>query len=174
MRKLVFGIIAVICVQFAFVNYMELQSPLDLAVAPVHTAPPAEANSDLGWIEELDRFALLPPEREASVPPTESERTHATPKDENPSIYRPVRLEARQPRQAPAEIRPEVYFPSATEGSAPESFETVVISYNRSPELSNCDKYDAPKTKRRSLMAKAIPAAKKPWEWMKSVGSKLY
>ena len=173
MRKLVFGIIAVICVQFAFVNYLELQSPLDLAVGPVQTVPPA-ADRDLRWIEELDRSAMLPPELEAPVPAKLFDREVISRNEQNESPERPARSRSAEPRSVPQENRPATYFPVTTEDGASDGFESVVISYSRSPEVSDCDKYEAPKTKRRSLMARAIPAVKKPWEWVKTVGSKLY
>jgi hypothetical protein len=173
MRKLVFGIIAVLCVQFAFVNYMELQSPLDLAVAPVYTGPPA-VSSDLNWIEELDRFAVLPPERETKVPAKVFERNFIARNEQDETVARPARFRSTEPGPMAPAKRPAIYFPATAEDRGADGFETVVISYNRASELSNCDKQEAPKAKRRSLLAKAIPAAKKPWEWMKTAGSKLY
>ena len=174
MRKLVFGIIAVICVQFAFVNYMELQSPLDLAMGPEPMVPKVAIDRDLRWIEELDRSAMLPPEREAPLPAKVFEQEVVFRNEQNETPERPGRFRFSESRPVTQAKRPAIYFPVATEDSVSDGFETVVISYNRSPELSNCDKYEAPKVKRRSFMAKAIPAAKKPWEWVKAVGSKLY
>jgi hypothetical protein len=52
-------------------------------------------------------------------------------------------------------------------------FETVVIRYNRNPNASNCDTPDIPKVKKRSYLAKAAPVIKKPWGWLKALGSKL-
>ena len=179
MRKLVLGIIAVVCVQFAFVNYMELQSPLELAIAPVFTAPTA-VNTDLSWIEELDRSPLTSPEPEsvAAAPVETRRRDEGSPRNRSTqpvvNTDRPEPFRTAQPSTDLSVRRNPAYLPARYESPAPGEFETVVISYNRSPEMSACDRFDTPKTKKRSYIAKAAPAVKKPWEWMKSVASKLY
>ena len=115
MRKLVFGIIAVVCVQFAFVNYMELQSPLDLAMGPGPVAPPTATDGDLGWIDELDRSAMVLPEPEAPTAESGPGRTPISRKDEYASVDRPTRFEAARPRQAPDSTGPAADFPPAAE-----------------------------------------------------------
>ena len=173
MRKLVFGIIAVVCVQFAFVNYMELQSPLDLALAPVYTGP-STVNGDLSWIEELDRYAMTPSEPEAPVSDKEHEALIVSRDVKDTRIDRPSRFRSAQRRSAPSVVRPASSLPAASDNPISGGFENVVISYNRPSETPNCGGYEAPRNKRRSYIAKAFPAVKKPWEWMKAIGSKLY
>ena len=175
MRKLILGIFAVVCVQFAFVIYTALQSPLDVAVGPIfsdvmpdHTAadiaePPAAPIAD-----ELE---------------SDSSGAEPSRKRESPEPYRPARPEAPSITRSMNDraSRPEVrsnrsYDEFATlRPAAPSDFETVVIGYNRSPEISECDKvrYDVPQPKKRSYIAKVAPVIKKPWDWIKVAGSKL-
>ena len=175
MRKLVLGIFAVVCVQFAFVIYTALQSPLDLAVGPIFSDMIADRTAT-----DLDETPAAP-----VVDESENEGSGSEPskKLESRQPSHPERAEAPErdqrstDRTSPVEARPirsdEGFETLRT--AAPNDFETVVISYDRSPEISECDKirYDAPQPKKRSYIAKAAPVVKKPWEWIKAVGSKL-
>lgn len=177
MRNLVLGIIAVICVQFAFVNYMELQAPLDVAVAPVFSEPTPPAHVDLAWIEELNMSARAPVEKE-SIALNETRRSIDSDRILEPRFNgdpeRPATLRAARPRLSPPAKTPAERFPDHSRTAPAGGFETVVISYNRAPENPICTTYDPPKTRKRSYIARAAPIVKKPWEWMKAVGSKLY
>ena len=179
MRKLVLGIIAVVCVQFAFVIFMNLQAPLDLAAGPI-TPDPSANETDLGWIDELDRTVHHRSELVPTLNTTERNvRAQAPPTRRTSS---PVLPRPSQKRNG-AVAKKYIYFPEPEEAS-PSDFETVVISYNRpafisarderAPQVSDCEKVAAPTVKKRSYFSKAAPVVKKPWEVMKSIASKLY
>ena len=175
MRKLIFGIFAVVCVQFAFVIYTALQSPVEVAVGPIYMEPPAEYVADdlqesadpQVAVEEDTKDPSVEPSREIELPQRRpSERSTSSARTAGPVDPTP-RIEANPGRVAEQFTAERPY----TTGD----FETVVISYNRDPEVSNCDKdkFEPPQPKKRSYIAKAAPVVKKPWEWIKSIGSKL-
>jgi len=168
MRKLVLGILALVSVQFAFVTYMMIQqSPMELASAPVQTER-WRTNRGLVQIDELNNAAEVVREPEAVVSPTGPRQTTARP------------LAANVPERVGKLDRPEVSFVSkpafdlAPSKAAPSGeFASVVILYDRGPNIPDYETRETSKSKKRSFIAKAFPVIKKPWEWIKSVGSKL-
>jgi hypothetical protein len=178
MRKLVLGIIALISVQFAFVTYMMvLQSPMELTDA----TPPTQQvrhNPYLARIEHFTSSNEVVPGPEVALPATEPQLTH---------IYRvaeqivPERSARRYHRLVSHVSKPA--FPAPSRFAAPVEFENVVISYTRNSKPFDCPNHETPitntleapkvKLKKRSYLAKASPVIKKPWEWIKTVASKL-
>ena len=166
MTKLVLGIIAVGLLQVAFVAYTHLEQPLTVAMLPEQPEAGAEVVP-----------SLIP---ETPVPSaTDDTEWEATP------------TKARYPPEESQETRDQVLASKPTTNSRavdvgrvagfdrertarPGDFSTVVISYTGSrAESSACDIPSTPKPKNRSLMAKAAPVVKKPWEFIKAIGSKL-
>ena len=176
MRKLILGIFAVVCVQFAFVIYTTLQSPMEVAVGPVHSDPQI-ALVDPGPTESEATEESMPQTDEPSaiVEPQPVDRPNHSdvPRRSLTSVRadepRPSRSRVEEPVRRSAE-----YFPATSELPAQAGgFETVVINYDRSGAISDCGIEEAPKPRKRSYIAKAAPVIKKPWEWLKSVGSRL-
>ena len=175
MRKLVLGIIAVGLAQLAIVNYLDLQSPIELAVAPVQKYPSA-AKPDHRSVNDPIDSAVPMPAPPGMVSRSRPHRTgtylRAANVPEQPAkVYDPVVI--RIPESSANRI--------PTQTAAPAEFQNVVIRYNGNPETSDCGAPDIPKPKkpsfiepkRRSFVAKAVPIIKKPWEWIKTLGSKL-
>jgi hypothetical protein len=175
MRKLVLGIIAVGLAQFAFVNYLDLQSPIELAVAPVQKYPPA-ANPDLNLLESPTDSAVTMPDPPELVSRPRPRRTGtnlraASVPEQAAKLDDPVVIHIPEPSAYRAPIQT----------AAPPEFQSVVIRYNGKPETSDCGAPDIPKPrkpsfiepKKRSFIAKAVPVIKKPWDWIKALGSKL-
>ena len=176
MRKLILGILAVFCVQFAFVIFTALQSPLEVAVAPIFSDPKTEIpHFEPAETADADDVDAGSPEAEDSAAAAESraadERFMAPSRRPRPAA-RPAVIESGSPGFQAAEKRSAQYFTTERE-SAAGLYETVVISYDRSPAISDCEMKETPKTKKRSYIAKAAPVIKKPWEWIKAVGSKF-
>ena len=173
MRKLVLGIIAVVCVQFAFVIYTQLQSPLDLAAVSEFTPSPS-VNMDPSWLVELDRSGLPAPEpaaRPVRVEPQRSIEFAPAPRVTEPA-YLPAEPRLARHLGDRSFRRTKAYFTDPPE-AAPGDFETVVISYNRASEFADCDRFDPPKAKKRSVIPRAA-VIKKPVEWVRSLATKLY
>jgi hypothetical protein len=178
MRKLVLGIIALISVQFAFVTYMMvLQSPTELTDGAAPTQP-------------VPRIPRLTPiyhttSPETAVPTTEIAALQVEPvpflrtANEHTALERSARRERLPVRHA---SKP-AFSLASSKPTGPVEFESVVISYNRNVRTSDCDLHETPKaspretlvakTRKRSYLAKASPVIKKPWEWIKTVASKL-
>ena len=177
MRKLILGILAVFCVQFAFVIFTTLQSPLDVAVAPIYSDPKTEIPNfepaETVVADDIDSALPVPGDAAAASdePTAADERFAARPRSSRPAA-RPVAIETEQTRIQTPENRPARYFTDNSE-SVGGAYETVVISYDRSSAISDCQMNEIPKAKKRSYIAKAAPVIKKPWEWIKAVGSKF-
>lgn len=179
MRKLVLGIIALISVQFAFVTYMMvLQSPMELTDA---TAPTQQVrrNPYLARIEHFTSSNEVVPEPEVALSATEPRHFRAHRMAEQFVPERSVRRSRSFVKYA---SKPAFSTPSSRPAS-PDDFQSVVISYNRNVRTNDCDSRETPKTyapetpvakaKKRSYLAKASPVIKKPWEWIKTVASRL-
>src|SRR5215203_6287227 len=152
MRKLILGIIAVVCVQFAFVMYMQLQSPLDLAGAPDQPEFPI-VNADLSWVREFDGYAVALPGPEVDQNASERHRNgvSAATSDtaRNDRFERSERTRKLRPRIERPARKDSRYFSPNNERWNPVEFETVVISYNRSPEQSPCDRPNVARFRKR-------------------------
>jgi len=168
MRKLVLGIIALIAVQFAFVTYTILLKSSAELVDDLAMAQPVPYMPDLVKIDPLVDSTGLVTEPETVIRPVEPD---------NPKTNRivPTVPERTAKRQGSPETRGSkaAFVPAPADTASPGDFESVVIRYNRNPSVSDCESRDAPKTKKRSYLAKAGPVIKKPWDWLKAIGSKL-
>lgn len=169
MRKLVLGILALISVQFAFVTYtMVLQSPTELTGA----TPPTQVVPRKVRFAPIDHFtgsSELKPLPEVAVPRMQTAHPHLRRVGEHITPERTARLE-----RSSVSIEPRPAFArTPSTAAASTEFENVVISYNRNPKLPDCATPSPSKTKKRSYLAKASPVIKKPWEWIKTVASKL-
>ena len=169
MRKLVLGIVTAVCVQLLFVGYNMLRTPVELATAPVQMeprpAPPAPVSVD----NPENTAAVTPEPKIVASRRIEPKHTQIRRSVANPPVQTAV-LGARSvtPVSKPRFSR----FQSDT--TRPAEFESVVIRYNRNPaDLSDCEPADISKPKKRSYLAKALPVIKKPWGWLKALGSKL-
>ena len=176
MRKLVLGILAVFCVQFAFVIFTALQSPLDVAVAPIDpdiiTENPVFEPAKTPDAVDADTSLPEPDVTVAAAELKGNNDRFVAPSRRSRSLARPVAVETETSRVQAAANRPSRYFTDSSE-SAVGVYETVVINYDRNPVLSDCEMNETPKAKKRSYIAKAAPVIKKPWEWIKAVGSKF-
>ncbi|PYS98014.1 MAG: hypothetical protein DMF63_18350 [Acidobacteria bacterium] len=155
MRKLVLGIIALVTVQFAFVTYTMLLSSSAEPIDEVAMLRPLPAAS-----HHIASTAETVTESETVAPPKQQRRNGAI---------------APAKRVASTEIRAAkpAFMPAPSEPASSSEFENVVIRYNRNPNDSDCEFRGFPKSKKRSYIAKAGPAIKKPWDWLKAIGSKL-
>ncbi len=166
MLKLVLGIIAVGLLQVAFVAYTHLEQPLTVAMLPEQPEAGADALPSLNT-EPLDLRATDNTERPAT--PTRARLSREKSSDS------PGQLLVSKPTTNSREVRAGRVAGFERERSARSGdFSTVVISYsgNRA-ESPACDIPSTAKPKNRSLMAKAAPVVKKPWEFIKAIGSKL-
>ena len=165
MRKLVLGIIALLSVQFAFVTYMMvLQQSSNPTAKPVSMEnPPAVREIAKNTI---DNDAIERPQPEAAITqPVRRvpEKGGAANVPRQTSHARRTALISRRPAHPPLSVP----TPADTD------FKNVVIRYNRNPDLFDCDTPGIQKAKKRSFMVKAAPVIKKPWVWMRALGSKL-
>ena len=158
MRKIIWGIGIVFCIQIAFqlamtadrtdASYAALHSPLQTGIAN-----PASTLSD----EDLD----------TNIAPVESE----TALEASPVQTRYLIRYIRVPEPPPAAERP----------TAAAAIKPVVITYDRTGALTTAStttterrtpaRTETPSDDTRSLIAKVVT---KPYDWLKAVGSKLH
>jgi hypothetical protein len=166
MTKLVFGIIAIGVLQLVFVAYTSLDEPLTVAMLPEQPPVPTQI------LPSLD--PELPPTHDPAT--TEDERAANDPARSAKQFLSSTRPENTA---APSGTAPIVRQPARSgfqpaQAARPADFDTVVISYTgRQTETPACDTPATAKPKSRSLMAKAAPVVKKPWDLIKAIGSKL-
>lgn len=123
MTKLVFGIIAVVFIHLGFIAYMNLQTPLELAVAPVQTDLPDQPFLYSDAVPTPAEIAM----HQADARPTVVRTRHTAPKPrpERNAVQAEIATDdviirvQRSPSSSPPTI--------TTHGA----FESVVISYRR-------------------------------------------
>lgn len=166
MSKLVLGIIAVGLLQVAFVAYTHLEQPLTVAMLPEQPEARADVLPSLITETPVSR-ATNDFEREAT--PTKARYSWEESQDTRDQVL------ASKPTTKPRAVDAGSITGFERERSARSGdFSTVVISYTGSrTESPVCDTPSTQKPKNRSLMAKAAPVVKKPWEFIKAIGSKL-
>lgn len=164
MRKLVLGLIALTSIQFAFVTYMMvLQSPTEVTQ---EAAPPKPAPINHEPVKPNDATEIV------SSPEPVAPRI-----EPRPNRSRPVPLAVSEPvaklaRPSTISVAKPAFVPDTSKPAAGD-FESVVIRFDRSVDVADCETHETSKPKKRSYIAKAIPVIKKPWDWLKAIGSKL-
>jgi hypothetical protein len=160
MRKLVFAIGVVFCVQLSFQVYMAFeQSDAEYALMRSTTTPakppgeailaalePAVLNTGISTANSRSILvsSRIPAPRSVLVSEARYSRSHADPMTSSVAAWRPIVITYKKPASSEA-----VTFCGGRKVSAPQ------------PE------------ERKSLLAKALPVIKKPYDWLKAVGSKL-
>ena len=175
MRKLILGIIAVVFVQIGFNAY----------IARDTGAKPGVVAENLSS-DENDRAIEPNVELAEAIEPAYSIG--------EPSVNRPevIRTTSSETRVAKADIRSRALIMNRRRAARADSTQQydlgalrkpTVIQYDRDPAVKspldrNPDaderaKREVRKPDKRSLIAKARPVLKKPWDWMKAIGSLL-
>lgn len=163
MRKLILAIIAIFCGQAAFIVYMNRQPDTELVSTP--ETPPAVEAMVRGRPVVPSYLSESPETAQASVAEPESRPTRSKPLSTDVSERRNKRPARTPQASGPLVVR-------RSEGRAENGFENVVISYARSSGEPDCEP-EAAKRQNNSLFAKAAPIVRKPWGFLRSIGSKL-
>ena len=193
MGKFVLGIIAVTLLQIAFLVYLAKDSPAGQSVATIgnSSAPlirPSD-NSD----QEVTRSASVavdiptPAEGESKRTTLPRERRSKTSAESSTRVSQ--RHRAKMQVDTAARVRS--HYPSdqiISSGrhspAVPRGHTMVLVdnlplakSYSRSQTPSvvrrDVESFEIEKPRKRSYLAKAFRVVKKPWDWAKSLGSKL-
>ena len=162
MRKLILGIVAVLCVQIMFQTFMAVdRSDADrramIASGPL-VGPIADAGDATADIAE-------PTEHNEVAPMYADSRT----------VSRRLGSKNIRPRQAPgSRVLPGTLDPvTITAASAPKPPAPGSNALQTSSNVVHLVTRDAPKFQKRSLIARALPVIKKPYDWLKAVASRL-
>jgi hypothetical protein len=164
MRKLILGIVAVVCVQITFqaltaVERLDAETRSHVKIVPL-VAPITG--------DPVDDVAKLPTESESPQVYGEAVRPEAS----TPSFKRATVTVAPRPafgkRAVSRNLDRDAMVAMADEPAAPEIFTPQIITYP-----AHLMTTEAPRREKRSVFTKALPVIKKPYEWLRSVGSKL-
>lgn len=167
MKKLIFAIVLVGIIQFAFVVYTQLQAPLNLDVASVQFDAAPFTPSPVSMVDAAPTYE----------PATISDHTDLR----SASRHSGANASAiKRPKMANNELAAKAYSskPDRTNFALPKPARsadpiTVMVSYNETRKNTDCVDPEDKTRPKRSFIAKAAPVVKKPWEWMKALGSKL-
>jgi hypothetical protein len=158
MKKLVLGIVLVGVVQFAFIVHTRLEAPLGSDLVSVRSELVSEERLPISTDDSQPVFPVL----------TEVSKTTSYAK------LAPKRPAIAQHRARPLSSRPAKDGFDGAVKSRKHNMEPVVITYNTDQRIDERESTDGSPSQKRSFVAKAAPVIKKPWEWMKALGSKLY
>ncbi|QQS34334.1 MAG: hypothetical protein IPM50_07145 [Acidobacteriota bacterium] len=167
MKKWILGIVLVGIIQFAFVVYTQLQAPLELDVAAVEfgadplTPSPVSIDGPAPSSEPAknwDISGLRAVSRNSDV--------YAS------AIKRPARKNSTFAAKTDGSKADRINF-TPPKPARSEDHNTVAVSYSDARKTADCDGFDDEARQKRSFIAKAAPVVKKPWEWMKALGSKF-
>jgi hypothetical protein len=178
----VFGIVAVVFLELGFTTFIStsdlaerssmIVNNADGRIAPV----PIRENVGLASIRPED-FVIIP-DVEDIIP---SGPVHGRKRKESHQVkaaVRPEHLAATKKRYRPAKVKP-------YEAAATYSIKRPSVKDDRKDNTAprvGFEGYDAtfaeasikPKSEKRSLIASALPIVKKPYSWVKALGSKLF
>ncbi len=173
MRKLILGIIAVICLDVAFIVYPGIREPAKVAYPAVNYGPRNVAElSDQRFSDEL---AVVSNEESPDEP------------DELSAVERKV-VAARASRNAGNNGRYSMRVRNDRRSLNQQAlFKPVVITVGQTNSTSKAASFDRPldlperlkkdgpelRSDDRSLVSTLMPIVKKPYEWIKFIGSKL-
>ena len=181
--KLILAIVAVAFFQIAFVLYIVTDKQPDFAagvpvLADITANIPDENAGDPSEVAALNTqptdaaAAILPPRPQNQRAKNDAVAT----KDHKPTITKPRAIAIKQiqrPIHANSLRLPELYATGVRyETRQRGPFRDTIITY-RTYEPSYAAAANVPKTKKRSLLAKAMPVLKKPWDLLKAIGSRL-
>lgn len=165
MIKPILGILAVFFAQLAFVGYIYLEQPLDTAsISPIAILGPPLSIFD----SEPDTVVLkrssgpasaIPVNRKAAAEPVVIAAKRSIRQPSRNSGYQIDHLVAFQ---KPVVITYRTEYPAAASSVSRESDGR---DFTASPKL--------PSNEKKSLLSKALPVIKKPYDWLKAIGSKM-
>lgn len=188
MRNLIIGIIAVIVLDIGFVTYVKNDNAADTTSAVVNTDENEtnlafDSASDLTETPELAEPESLPESTKAISKRPEIAALNFPEKRKGRAEYglRTVKKDRRLPTRGGLHQSPDVYallkpikieIPKADSGIKvkKEPAETLV---ERLADISEYPAKDAPKPDNKSFIASVLPVIKKPWDWIRAIGSKL-
>lgn len=181
MRKLILGIIALVCLDIGFVAYTSVDLQADLVVKKSE-------------VPNLANLPIVP--TELPVPPAAEnvadspDLADANVKSENISNNREIVRISMEPRMPNAKARlrkrehaltarnqplftPIVFYAPGTSAGGTNYIVAVKDVPSFKPAAEKQPVTHRPKPENRSLVARAWPVIKKPYEWIKVLGSKF-
>ena len=185
MRNLIIGIIAVIVLDIGFVNYVKNDNAADITSAVDNTemnlafdsASDLTETPELAESEPLDATtetgSTRPEIAAVNIPERRMGRTKFGMRPAKKDRRRPNRLNSYQSLDLYALLKPvEIEIPNA-ESRIKVRKEPIEIIVDRPADISEHPAKDTPKPDNKSFVAIVLPVIKKPWDWIRAIGSKL-
>ena len=163
MKRPVFGIIAMFCLQLGFIAYNAIDRPSDALVAVNEvvsgTNPIADVPNILNGVDD-EEFSVSPPESRKSRRP-------------NVAAFVYIKHIAKVSTTRPINAAPQYV-------ALQKPLETTIrIEYPKAmPIVSKSENYQpsspiAPRSEKRSFVSKSFSVLKKPYDWLKALGSRI-
>ena len=181
MRKLILGIIALVCLDIGFVAYTSADLQADLAVKKSPVPAPADVSIDSTAAPGPSAAGNTIDPSDVAAVKAESDDISNIRKSGRSSTERRMPVVKARPRMKERVLTarnqplftPIVFY--VPRHSAVASKRTVAIKDTRDlkPAVEKQFTRYTPKTENRSLVARVWPVIKKPYEWIKVIGSKF-
>ncbi|HEV7699975.1 MAG TPA: hypothetical protein VGO43_07085 [Pyrinomonadaceae bacterium] len=159
MRKLVFAIAMVFCLQISFQVYMAIErSNADYAILGTGSSLESETAPTIDLAKLHTDLVTSVAETEYRAGVSSSRRSHSAPSA--------TQARYNRPRAIPQTNTTAKWKPIEITYTKPAASETAKFSGGHKASTREPDE-------KRSFFAKALPIIKKPYDWLKAVGSKL-
>jgi hypothetical protein len=178
---LVFGIVTVVCLELGFTTFISTSDITERSSIII-----GNADASVGPLPIRENNATLHPEDFIAIPAAEEltitqslgrARTRKDPRQAMTSA-KSGQTAAVKKKQTPTKLRPSE--PAATYALKRPSIKgdqkrdaTPVLAF-QSYEATIAEASVKPRSEKRSLIASALPIVKKPYGWVKALGSKLF
>ncbi len=189
MRNLIIGIIAVIMVDIGFVTYVKNDNAADTTLAAVDTDEEGtnlafDSVRDLAEAPELAEQESLPDDATIVSKRDEIAALNFAERRKGKAEFelRAVKKDRRLPTRGGLHRSPDIYallkpikieIPNKSGGIIVKKELTKTPSVVRLADISEHMAKHEPKPDNKSFVAIVLPVIKKPWDWIRAIGSKL-
>ena len=177
MKRLFLGIVFVFCIELGFVAYtaIDQQSQQSVGVSEITgvTTPPADLTSTADPVGSLQRDSVRGSERnqKKEVAYSNVDRHLLNRRADRSLISR--KIVARSSTAKVVNVRPQSF-------ALQKQSETTLTTANPSPLPLNRESKnfktmarDVSRSKNKSFLSKTVSVVKKPYDWLKAIGSRL-
>ncbi len=175
MKRLFLGIVFVFCIELGFVAYtaIDQQSQQSVGVSEITgvTTPPADLTSTADPVGSLQRDSVRGSERnqKKEVAYSNVGRRLLNRRADRSLISR--KIVARSSTAKVVNVRPQ---PFALQKQSETKLATAnPLPLNRESKNFKTMARDVPRSKNKSFLSKSVAVIKKPYDWLKAIGSRL-
>ena len=175
MKRLVLAIIVVFCMQLGFIAYTVIDRPIETLVSINEVPNGLNPFADIADIPNVDEVLEAEPniterDNETSVVSAPSKRLS---RQANPAPLAASKSIPNVPALRTVNRRPQTIVLQNPSKTVLVTDYSQAMSISRNSEIYQLSAQIAPKSKKRSFLSKSFSVIKKPYDWMKALGSKI-